>query len=186
MKYFLSTSILLLFLSGVSAAQGVIPGCYCVDGQLQTVEAGEFLSSIVAGTRYSAQPCQTAFGQPDGTNCTACSCTDDFNDAGFFQIQNKNLFTGTPSTGFAFTTCDGIIESDETLLFCGPCPGGQTGNLCEDFIAPDIDPPVDMMEDAATIPTMGQWSLIILSIGLLIISVVTLRSKSRDSLRMNT
>ena len=163
------------FLSLQISAQFVGPGCYCLDGALFTADAT--VSSLPigsVGSRYSTLPCQAAFAQADGTNCVACACTDEFNDNAIDMIQDKALFeeTATPGT-YTMVACADVIESDEELLFCGPCPFSQVGNACDTFVAPgpDTDPTV-----AQTVPTMGEWAIISLGILLLIISISSFKS----------
>ncbi len=117
-------------------------------------------------------PCQTAFGQADGTNCVACACTDDFNDNGLYMIQDKALFQETTSGNYAFVECADVIETDEDLLFCGPCPFSQVSNNCDTFVSPgpDTAPTVNQ-----TVPTMGEWGLMSLGLLLLIFGVNAVR-----------
>jgi len=86
-------------------------------------------------------------------------------------IQNKVLFQETSPGQYSLGACSDVIETDEELLFCGPCPFSQLSNECDTFVSPD--PGTDV---AQTVPTMGEWALICLGILLLIISISSFRS----------
>ena len=158
----------------ITTAQIAPPGCYCKESSLFTVSSTDIISTIGLGLRYSPQPCSTAFGQEDGTNCVVCLCTDEFNDAGIFQIQQKKIFKMVATNTYDFVSCSDVINPNETELFCGPCGDGQLSNSCETFVTPDTGSPTDPV--ISTIPTMGEWSLIILCTLLLIFSIVAIKS----------
>lgn len=170
--FLVSIAVISYLFSTPLSAQFVGPGCYCMDGALYTADAS--VTSLPIGSvarRYSAMPCQNTFGQADGTNCVACACTDDFNDNALLMIQNKALFQETTPGEFDLVACEDVIDTNETLLFCGPCPIAQIANDCSTFVTPDTDPTV-----VNTVPAMGEWALICLGILLLIISICSFKT----------